>query len=298
MMTFFWFSFVFCLISAFGGSSTSTNIECDYGISSYDPDDLFLKFRNFEIYFCWGTNNLNITTEESAEINSISGTHEDSKVNDDVLGFDVGFNTIQFFPKGLDKFFKNLKVINIHDCKLKEIHQSDLKVFPNLVYFKLSLNEIEVIEEGLFDFNPHLELVGFEEPKIIHIDPNVFDNLAKLSDFWFEDVPCVTKEIYDSREEVQEAIKVVKSSCSSSEFLSLDNQIKNLEIKSKTLNSEDFNTKLETFEKSFNNSKFSKFRPLNYKVQNLKLNYVNLGNNLGGNLIFCIIVPLFLGLFS
>jgi len=52
--------------------------------------------------------------------------------------------------------------------------------------------------------------------------------------------------------------------------LSLDRQIKNQEIESKVLNFENFNTKLETFEKSFNNSKFSKFRPINYKFEILK----------------------------
>jgi len=184
-----------------------------------------------------------------------------------VIGFRAYQKTIQFFPKGLEKIFNNLNVIDIESCGLKEIHQSDLKVFPNLLVFVLSGNEIEVIEEGLFDFNPNLELVGFEESKIIHIDPNVFDHLNNLSNFWFFGVPCVDLEnIWDSKEEVEEALKVGKSNCSNSEFLSLENQFKNLE----TLDSENFNKKVETFEKSFNNSKFSKFRPLNYKFRDLK----------------------------
>jgi len=174
-------------------------------------------------------------------------------------------------------------LIVISICQLKEIHQSDLKVFPNLVYFDLTFNEIEVIEAGLFDFNPNLEYIIFYESKIIHIDPNVFDHLNKLKYFWFRPVPCVHENIYNSREEVLEVLKVVKSNCSNSEFLSLENQIKNLEIESKTLNSEAFNTKLETFEKSFKNSKFLNFRPLSYKFQNLKLtvNDVDLGNSFG-----------------
>jgi len=221
------------------------------------------------IYQCTVDNDLNIISEESAEISRIIGSHKGSKVNDDVTWFDALGKRIQIFPKGLDKFFKNLKMIDISYCNLKEIHQSDLKVFPNLVRFGLLGNEIEVIEEGLFDFNPNLELVGFWEDKIIHIDPNVFDHLTKLSNFWCRFVPCVEKDIC-SFGDIQEIIKAVKSSCSNSEFLSLDNQIKNLEIESKTLNSEDFNTKLESFEKIFNNSTFSKFRPLNYKFQNLK----------------------------
>jgi len=58
-----------------------------------------------EIYHCEVYNNPNITTEESAEIN---GTHENSKSNDDVLGFRAEYKTIHFFPKGLDNFLKIL----------------------------------------------------------------------------------------------------------------------------------------------------------------------------------------------
>jgi len=94
--------------------------------------------------------------------------------------------------------------------------------------------------------------------------------LSKLSNFWFASAPCVSQEIYNSIARVQEALKVVKSDCTNSEFLSLDNQIKNLKIESITLNSESLSIKLISFEKSFKNSKFSKFRPLNYQFQNLK----------------------------
>jgi len=207
---FFWFSFVFCLISAFNGSSTSTYIECDY------------DFRNYQIlgsiYRCKVVKNPNIITEESAQISGIIGTHKVLKSNNDVLGFVADLKTIQFFPNGLDKFFKNIKIIRINFCKLKEIHQSDLKGFPNLVYFYLLNNEIEVIEAGLFDFNPNLEVVGFFESKIIHIDPNVFDHLTKLRNFWFYHVPCVDQTIFNSTEQVQETIKIVKSNCSNLDF--------------------------------------------------------------------------------
>jgi len=222
------------------------------------------------IYQCTVNNNLKMLTDESTQISGVSGTHERTKSNNDVIGFDIRFKTIHFFPKGLDKFFKNLKMICIHTSQLKEIHQSDLEMFKDLMYFYIYQNEIEIIEEGLFDFNPTLVVVGIWESKIIHIDPNVFDHLNKLSNFRFGYVPCVGQDIWETNVKVQEAIQVIKSNCSNSEFLSLGSQIKNLEIESKTLNSEDFNTKLESFEKNFKNSKFSKFRPLNYKFQSLK----------------------------
>ncbi|XP_070502069.1 putative leucine-rich repeat-containing protein DDB_G0290503 [Chironomus tepperi] len=252
-----------CLIAAFCGSSTSTNIECDYGIAYF--------YVVGKIYRCTVNNNLNIISEESAQISGISGTHVNSSYsNDDVLGFRAERKIIEVFPKGLHKIFKNIKVIWISSCELKEIHQSDLKAFPHLVYFYLYSNKIEIIEEGLFDFNPNLEAVGFEEPNIIHIDPNVFDNLSKLRYFWFRPVPCIAQFIYDSKEKVQSVLKIVKSKCTSADFLSLDTQLKNLESESKTLNSEAFSAKLESFEKSFQNSKFFKIRYLKSKFEILK----------------------------
>jgi len=256
-------SFIAGFILAFCGSSTSTQLQCRFSDSfNYDVVGT--------IYECDVNNNPRITTEESAEISRISGTHKSSKSNNDVIGFRAYGITIQFFPKGLNKFFKNLKMINIQSCQLKEIHQSDLKVFPKLVYLKLQSNDIEVIEEGLFDFNSNLEYIEFFESKIIHIDPNVFDHLNNLRYFHFFFVRCVGLRISNSKLQVQNALRVVKSKCTNSEFLSLDNQIRNLKIESKTLNSKTFNTKLESVKKILKSSKFSKFRPLNYKLKNLE----------------------------
>ncbi|XP_070501794.1 putative leucine-rich repeat-containing protein DDB_G0290503 [Chironomus tepperi] len=251
-----------CLISAFCGSSTSTSIKCNYGHFNYHI--VGVNYR------CEINNNPNIISKESAQISSVSGAHEGSKTNDDVIIIYAVSKTIEVFPLGFEKIFKNIKVIYFETCQLKEIHQSDLKEFPNLVYFYLYYNQIEVIENGLFDYNPNLEAVGFQEPSIIYIDPNVFDNLTKLRYFWFSPVPCVAQNILDSKEKVQSVIKVVKSKCSNFDFLSLDTQLKNLEIESKSLNSEAFNAKLENFEKSFQNSKFFNIRTLKSKFEILK----------------------------
>ncbi|KAL7011503.1 hypothetical protein ACKWTF_014291 [Chironomus riparius] len=190
--------------------------------------------------------------------------------NDDVTGLDVRTKTMHFFPKGLYKFFKNLKLIHIIFCELKEIHQSDLMPFTNLMFLYISSNDVEVIEEGLFDFNPNLELIYFYESNVIHIDPNVFDNLNKLIRFYFAPIPCISRNIENSRENVLEAIKVVKTKCSNFEYIFLENQLKSLEMASNTLKSNHFNLQLDNLEKKFKNSKFSKFRPLNYKIENLR----------------------------
>jgi len=191
-----------------------------------------------------------------------------------VLGFIAKYRTIQFFPKGLDKFLKNIKLIIIQSCQLKEIHQSDLKVFGDLVAFGLYDNEIDVIEEGLFDFNPNLEHIVFEESKIIHIDSNVFDHLDELSYFWFDEVPCIDQDnirIFDSIEEVEKAITIVKSKCSNSEFLSLDNQLKSIEVEFKKLNCLEIGTKIKNFENTFKNSNLYEIYYLRSKFEKVKI---------------------------
>lgn len=170
----------------------------------------------------------------------------------------------------MHKFFNNLKAIHLDPSQLQEIHQSDLKYFPDLIYFDLVYNSIEVIEEGLFKFNPKLQFVRFYESKIVHIDPNVFDSLDKLNYFYFHTVPCINDNIA-SRDKVVDAIKNVKVKCTSNEYLDLEPKIKNLKEESKILNLEDFNQKLKNFENIFINSKFSRFHPLKGKFENLKM---------------------------
>ncbi|CAG9810303.1 unnamed protein product [Chironomus riparius] len=237
--------FVIIIILAVSGLSASTNIECSFGFGSYPVVG--------DIYRCSVNNNPNILTEESAEISRISGTHERSKSNRNVLGFRAVNTLIQVFPKGLEKFFKHLKVIHIESCQLKEIHQSDLKDFPDLFYFSLIFNGIEVIEE----------------------DPNVFDHLSQLKYFWIN-VPCVHQQIDNSRQKVLEAIKTVKSNCSDSEIFylktQLESQLKRLEIESKTLNSTNLSSKLQEFEKKFENSKTFIKNQLKKRFEKVKLN--------------------------
>ncbi|KAL7013087.1 hypothetical protein ACKWTF_015186 [Chironomus riparius] len=254
---------IFCLIFLIPDSS-ATNIECNY---NKKLDYAILGY----IYQCEVINNANITDTASAHISRINGTHESPKTNDAVLSVSAGEKIIKKFPRGLHKFFKNLKAIYIYSCNLKEIHQSDLRHFSGLVYFLSSHNGIEVIEKGLFKFNPKLEVVGFRESELIHIDPNVFDHLSLLSRFFFTSVPCINQEVLFSVEKVRDAINLSKSKCLSLEYLELEGKIENLEDESRSLKFEDFRITFENFELNFKDSKFLRHRPLKEKFEDLKM---------------------------
>ncbi|XP_070504924.1 uncharacterized protein [Chironomus tepperi] len=252
-----------CLTIIPNFSTSWTTIEC-----SYKNNGDYHVIKN--IYFCSVSNNPLIYTEESAQINSVNGEHMTSKSYDDVIGFHARQKIINFFPRGLQTYFRNIKVIHINSCGLKEIRQSDLKAFTKLIYLFLESNSIEVIEEGLFDNNPNLEAVGLRESSIIHIDPKVFDTLSNLSSLWLSLTFCAKKDVRDSKDKVKELITLVKNNCTSSDFRVQSEQLEVLENDLITSNFEDSKKKIENFELSFNNSKFLRFRPLKDKLVSLK----------------------------
>ena len=132
--------------------------------------------------------------------------------NDNVQGFNAVDKIVKYFPKGIEKFFENILLLRIINCGLLEIHQFDLMPFSKLAFINFGKNEIKILEKGLFEFNLNLKAVGFESNQIVHIDPNIFDNLDKLENFWFEDNVCINVAA-DDRNGVIEAVNIAKSQC-------------------------------------------------------------------------------------
>ena len=211
-----------------------------------------------------------MNSHKSAIISAAYGDHEGNKTNNDVIGLFSESEFIEYFPKDAEKFFGNLEAIQLLFCPLKEILQSDLKSLTKLTYLSIGHSHIEVIEEGLFDYNPNLQYLIFDGSKVIHIDPNVFDNLSKLKTFHVYALPCSGQLRSELDFEIKIAIQRFKAECVNSEYLELSGQLEDLKNQSATLNRQDFSEKLEKFEVRFNNSKFSKFRPLKNKYENIK----------------------------
>ncbi|XP_070502604.1 uncharacterized protein [Chironomus tepperi] len=249
---------VLCLILHCSLSLSST-IDCKYRDAT-----LIVLGR---IYQCAVDNDPNITTQQSAQIDTFNGLHQRNKEDNDVVGFYASRKTIQYFPNGLQKF-SDLKSIQILNCQLKEIHQTDLKPFADLTLIYMEGNLIQVLEEDLFAYNPNLKLIGFAQNNLVHIDPNVFDHLTQFSDFLFNGVPCVAWTIYGSVDKVKKAIKVVKDNCVSLEFLDLVAGVRKLEDQALTLSTEELKIKIQKLEKELKT--FANFRPISYKLEKLR----------------------------
>ena len=186
----------------------SVDIKCSYETYNFDSIG--------ETYHCDVQIDPDITSEDSAVISKASGSHECLKTDDDVHGFYVDGKTVKVFPRGLEKIFKNLKLIAIHYGRIEKIHQSDLNPFSQLESLNLAYNDIEVLEKGLFDFNPELKSLSFWNNKISQIHPNVFDHLTKLVTLRLTDNHCIDIKADKSKYEVKGVIKQVKLNCQGS----------------------------------------------------------------------------------
>lgn len=67
-----------------------------------------------------------IINEDSAQITSFEGKHEEGKSNDDVVELVFDKTRVEYFPKKLTFFFPRLSSLHINNCLLKEISRQDL----------------------------------------------------------------------------------------------------------------------------------------------------------------------------
>ena len=193
---------------------TSHKIVCSYSVSSTMKE-------NSEYYTlqCLVKNSFDthIRNEEITSVESYITPDELKKYGDyykienvDALRFFM--KDIRYFPKGIDKFFKNLVAVSITYCNLREIKQEHLNFFSKIIFLDLSVNMIEIIEKDLFKFNPLLQYIDMNNNVIKEIDGNVFDGLHSLKTLKLHSNLCVL-EVAIGRHEVEKFIKELKVIC-------------------------------------------------------------------------------------
>lgn len=200
--------------------SNSINLECHYKIGKW--------IALGRAYECSVKNSL--MSQEESTITSLTGTHLRGKCNDDVLAFYSHRKAGPSFPKGLQNYFKNLKAIHIRNSLIEEINQSDLSVFPDLIYLCLTKNRITVLEEGLFDKNSKLRVINLRKNKIERVNPHIFDNLHHLNSLYFAKNECINMDAEDDADEVQVLIENIRLECPSPNTeskINVDNKLSN-----------------------------------------------------------------------
>lgn len=165
------------------------------------------------IYHCEVQNSISVTSLEESIITSITGIHKFGRNSEYVRGFWIDNKIVHYFPKGLSELFENLVAISICRSQLKEINQSNLREFPNLLYIQAYGNDIEVLEEGLFDLNPKLSFIDLGTNKISKVHPDIFKNLIDLVYLYFNGNSCIDEDAKNDVSAVRNLIQHVITEC-------------------------------------------------------------------------------------
>lgn len=106
---------------------------------------------------------------------------------------EIAFSIPQVFyiPRGFTEPYTNITKFTVESCHLKEIRRSDWSQFPQLRTLVLQDNDLEVLEEDLFQSNLMLENVNLRKNKIWFIGGRIFENLKRLKLVSLEDNFCI-----------------------------------------------------------------------------------------------------------
>lgn len=149
------------------------------------------KFKNqnhfgIRMYHC--ILNESIIAKHQENVNEITGIHEISESNSNVLMMtsDVEFLTMDYYnsgtlPTGFANFFPNLLGIQAIHIGLKQLMIEDLSPFKHLKYLNFQDNKLTILQGSLFKLNPVLEFINLRSNKFNYISPKIFDGLEKLT---------------------------------------------------------------------------------------------------------------------
>lgn len=196
-------SLLFASLSVYFLSSVSAVVlECEFG---YD-------------YSCLVNNPTLILSKDDRAITAVNGGHETNRTNDDVNNFYSYGRKINYFPREVTKFLKNIETVNLNYAGLKELTKDDLQQFGDkLKTFWVPHNDIKVIEGNLFEYNQNLDWIVFNDNKIKHVEVQAFSHLEKLSIIHLGSNPCITFEGYfasNNHSVMLEHIANVTATCS------------------------------------------------------------------------------------
>lgn len=222
------------------------------------------------MYTCLVKVDTYITTSDSVDILTAKGTHINGSNHNSVQAIKADNSRFSYFPHGLKRIFKKLKLIWIETCQMKEIHQTDLMLYPDLEGLYVCGNDIQVLDEDLFNYNPSLKVFSCWYCNIFHVDSKVFDNLSKLFDVWLVVNECIDKKSDGNPTSLSETIAGIKQKCVSPKFLILKEKFDDFEKRYKKWSYEKYHENLELLEIEFKNSKFSHFPSLKKKINEFK----------------------------
>jgi hypothetical protein len=152
-------------------------------------------------------------TSPNQQITSINGVSGSSATRNDVTSFRALSQLINYFPRGLAKFFPKIEGIYVSSSKLKAITKQDLEQFPQLKEIWAHHLDIEKLDDDLFASNQKVLFIDFEQNKIKFIGEETFEPLKQLTGLYLNANQCINKGAENDVSKVREIINEAKISC-------------------------------------------------------------------------------------
>lgn len=130
---------------------------------------------------------------QNQEISEVTEIIEDQqrKDNFDFIYFSAFNKKFSTFPKGLHKYFPDLRHFTMDNCALTSISSADLAPWPKLYYFSVARNNIKTLDGDLFQNSPSLTIIKFEDNLIETVGINLLSGLPKLRKANFSRNRCI-----------------------------------------------------------------------------------------------------------
>lgn len=198
----FWFNrLTFCVIAAL-----TLKLASGFDLKCEESDETFFHYGEYRVCL---VKDLVITTPNKV-VTSVNGDINPSQL----IGIDIKDQTMNYFPKGLGKFFPNLMFLRSRKSHLKTLHKEDFKSMSQLEWIAIYGQDIETLDSDLFEYTPKLNLVYLEKNKIKHVGDGLLRGLKDLNFAYFSDNPCINKE-GKTKEEIKSLILKLEENCSS-----------------------------------------------------------------------------------
>lgn len=162
--------------------------------------DLKCSYKRAALYVVNGTSCYSqglVITSPYEFITTINGQTASSYHAQNVVALSLNYQTVSFMPKGFEKFFSQIELIEIMGSKLQQIEKEDLSPFPLLKELRLESNEyLEYLPADLFEANPEIVTLYFRSNKLKYFGDNIFAPLSKLKNAIFKYNICINTNSY------------------------------------------------------------------------------------------------------
>lgn len=170
--------------------------------------------------FTCAVESFTFSSSEDREITSVTGAHLPNKTNDEIKILSLvprsldpsNPQLINFFPRNLGLFFKNIETIYISYVDITTITKEDFQFLGNLKSLTFHAIKIKRLDAGVFDYMPNLEELDFYQNHIDYVEKGTFDKLNKLTTLNLQMNSCFDGEASD-RAYVLEIIEMIESFC-------------------------------------------------------------------------------------